>query len=289
MSNLSDIKRRLSSVKQTRQITGAMETVSIVKMRKATERYEKSRAYISMLNDMMQSLAQCEGADSSEFFAPVKKGKRLVIVISTDRGLCGGFDHDIFKLASSLVGDDTVFMPIGVIGGDRYKNDVNADLRFAEYYVADYSVAEKISDYVLSEYGKTFDRVSVVYSKFIGSGGAPTVGELLPLTPRESDSNKNSQRLFAAQPIDELYGKLLPLYVPGMIYGALINNYTSEQYARHAAMSAATDSADAIINDLSIEYNRARQSSVTSQLTEIVGANSALGFDGKGVRSEKRS
>lgn len=279
MSNLSDIKRRLASIKQTRQITGAMQTVSIVKMRKATELYESSRAYINMLKEITESLPGCDGADSA-LFSPPNSGAPLYFVITSDKGLCGGFDNEIFKTASAALPENAVVMPIGRAGAEKFKNFPNVDTRFVGAYSVDRATSDAIRDYVLDGYGSAFDSVYVVYSRFTGKSGAPTVTRLLPI-----EQGGAHKPLYTDKPVEQVYGRLLPLYLSGMLYGALLNNHTSEQYARHAAMSAATDSADSAIAALSVEYNRARQNTVTSQITEIIGATSALGS--KGVRNEE--
>lgn len=288
MGNLSDIKRRLESVRQTRRITSAMKTVSVAKMRKASEAYEKSREYMRLLTRVVDAVAASEITDERErlFFDPPHIGRRLLLVISTDRGLCGGFDNEISKLANVTINDDTVVMPIGRTAGERFKASKGADLRFVESYSAEYSVAKKISDAILDIYGVTVDEVSVAYCDMLSHATyKPTVKTILPVKREPSEAQS---AIYDFEPSEyEILQALLPLYLYASVYDAVLCNTVAEHCARRAAMSAATDSADRLANTLSIEYNRARQASVTEQIIEIIGSTSAL--DRQGGDNEKRS
>ncbi|MCH5165153.1 MAG: ATP synthase F1 subunit gamma [Clostridiales bacterium] len=270
MSNLSDIKRRITSVKQTRQITGAMETVSVAKMRKAVEQAEQSRAYVNMLTDVMSA------------FDAVNKsvgGKSIVIVLSSDRGLCGAFDHDIFKLADTIIGGDTVVMAVGKSACDYYGKNNNADLRFADSYTPEYGTAENIASALMKEIDCGASEISIVYSELLSrSAYKQTVKKLIPVekAANTSESQKPTQIDCFEPSADEVLKVLLPMYLSGEIYGALCENVAAENCARRAAMSSATESADEIIGRLSVEYNRERQSAVTEQIVEIIGSTEAL-------------
>ena len=278
MSNLSDIKRRLITVKQTRQITGAMETVSVAKMRKATEVYEKSRAYHKLITDIMQCV-------SPNINPPPEKGKDALIVLSSERGLCGGFDNDIFAVAQRIIDDNTLIFPIGQTAVNYFRSYKNVDTRFADFS-CNYSAVKSVADSLLKMYGSEIKTISVAYAEYGKQAARPTTLRILPPEVKASDSTKDKDIEFEPSP-QQVLDALIPLYLSSTLYSAAVNNYAAEQNARHTAMSTATESADELIAKLSLEYNRARQSSVTGQIVEIVGATSALAQ--KGAGSEKRS
>lgn len=279
MGNLSDIKRRLSTVKQTRQITRAMQTVSIAKMRKAEEINSRSAAYLALITDIMRNV---NGQDCG--FAPPTDGRDVLLVLSSDKGLCGGFDNGNFSVAQKATDDNTLIMPIGQTAVNYYKSAKNVDIRFGHLAVAGNSGAKEISDYLIKQYGNGVKSISVAYSVVDKQLVNPTVERLLPIGDIVNDGN-SAETLFEPSPRQVLQALLL-LYLSGKIYGAITANFAAEQSARHQAMTAATDSADALILQLSGEYNRERQAAVTGQIVEIVGATAAL--SSKGGSGEKR-
>lgn len=280
MSNLSDIKRRLTTVKQTKQITKAMQTVSVAKKRKANEACENVSAYLALITEVMRSVS---GADCG-YSAP-QQGKDVLIVLSSDRGLCGGFDNDIFAVAEKETNENTVVMPVGQSAASYYNKAKNADLRFSDSSGSHFPLAKSISEYILKQYGNGVKSISVVYSVVNKQTVCPTVERLLPLESKTDNIINSAETVFEPS-AEQVLSALVPLYLSGKLYGALVSNYAAEQHARHAAMSTATDSADALIAQLSFDYNRERQAAVTGQIVEIVGATSALSR--KGVGGEKR-
>lgn len=157
MKSLSDIKRRLASVKQTRQITGAMETVSIAKMRKASERFDRNNAYYDALSAVMNFAVRSGDSEVQELVAPPDIQKKLIAVISSDKGLCGSFNHDIIKTADAIADGDAVIVPIGRIAYEHFSGTgYQIDDRFVnDASVPDYARAKIIADAFLAEYGKT--------------------------------------------------------------------------------------------------------------------------------------
>lgn len=283
MSSLSDIKRRLASVKQTRQITGAMETVSVSKMRKTVEQLAKSTEYMSLLELVISDLVNSGSAP--------QKGKHngadVVVVLSSDKGLCGSFDHDIFKFADERIKDGDIIYPIGAVAAEHYKNRKNIDLRFGDSGHADDDTASVIAGHLLGIYRGGAKSVSVVFSRLVGNAAKPTFKTLLPLdvySGARTESSRCEKHIDCFEPsADEVKSMIVPLYMAGEIYGALVNHSACEHSARRAAMSAATESADELIASLSAEYNRARQAAVTEQIVEIIGSTEALGNDEKRV------
>lgn len=291
MSNLSDIKRRIASVKQTRQITGAMETVSVAKMRKAIDKLEGNRAYTKALCDVMrivETSAAFIDRDADAERRKHKNGSEILVVFSSDRGLCGGFDHDIFRFAEKLINERTVVMPVGQTACGYYKSRSAVDLRLADAYVAEYRNSERIANILLDLYENGAASVTLVYSELLSrSTYGPQATRLLPSADSADSDRKSISTVDCFEPSEsDIKDILIPMYVAGVVYGALLNNVAAEHCARHAAMSAATESADDVISRLSIEYNRARQSSVTEQIVEIIGSTAAL--KDQGAVNEKR-
>lgn len=273
MNNTAEIKRRLASVKQTRQITGAMETISVAKMRKAVELCEQNRAYFEHLRSVVKSIAAMNDVEVKEYIAPKRSGAPLVAVIASDKGLCGGFNHDVFKLADTVITPDSSIIPIGQTAAERYAKCGGIIDDFVSVNSSDFSGAKRLSEYILQRYGSEISDVTVVYTEMKSmSVYEPVAVKLLPF---ERDENVDCTFEFDPSPAVVLE-RLMPMYTAGMLFGAVINSAACEHCARRAAMSASTKNADEMIEILSVEQNRARQSSVTEQITEIAGATQAL-------------
>lgn len=288
MNNQADIKRRLASVRQTRQITGAMEMISVSKMRKSMERFDENRVYFDTLDRVVADIFDTDDPDVAEYIKPKKNGGDAVIVLASDKGLCGGFNHDVLRLADGVISDDTTVIPIGQIAFEHYtakkRGGAGFELDGAFVGVAgcDYGNAKRVADSVLSRYGKEFRTVSLVYTRLVShSVWQPVVKTLLPVAAGERGAKEKSAAAKAEfEPsAADVFMRLLPMYLGGIIYGALVHSAASEHSARRAAMSASAKNADDIIADLSMEYNRARQSAVTEQITEIIGSQT---LDGQG-------
>ncbi|MCH5162535.1 MAG: ATP synthase F1 subunit gamma [Clostridiales bacterium] len=284
MRSLADIKRRLASVQKTRRITGAMETISTAKMKKALERFESNSAYFDILFGAIRAIANSGDVDVKELIKPPQEGKKLVIVVASDKGLCGSFNHDVFALSDTIIDDETVVMPIGRLAYEHFSRRGDAiDDRFIDEVCApDYGRAKKFADVVLDEYGKSIKSVRLVYTRLVSRTlWTPKVVELLPLTNDEiGDENSDKVNLSGVEfePSQaSVFKRLFPLYVSGMIYGAFISSATAEHGARQAAMSASSQNADEMIENLSIEYNSARQSAVTEQIIDVVASARAIG------------
>lgn len=275
MSGLADIKRRLESVKQTRRITGAMKTVSVAKMRKASESVEKSRAYSAIVGEIMKAAATNDGG---MYFAKYPALEKYVLVLSTDRGLCGGFDHDVLRFADGVVGDADIVMPIGKAASEYYSGRDGCDTRFAKCYSPRAEDAKAVSDALIDMFGVVAGEISIVYA----DGREPVERTLLPIT-----GSAGADEIMLEPSREAVISALVPLYVTSAVLDALQCHVLAEHTARQAAMTAATDSADKLIDELSMRYNRARQAGVTEQITEIIGATSALGGNGGG--NEKRN
>lgn len=283
MNSLSDIKRRLASVNQTRQITGAMETISVAKMRKSLERFEENKEYFDVLFGVASNIVAHADADVKELLKAPTDGKDLVIVVSSDKGLCGAFNHDIFRAADGIINDKTTVMPIGQTALERYSRGYDTDSRFSgEAYAPDYGQAKRIADAVLDMYGNGIRSVRLVYTRLASrSVWTPKVMDILPVTAESVESSTASGTTATCAEFEpsgaEVLKRLIPMYVSGLIYGAFVHSTAAEHSARRAAMSASTKNADEMIESLSLSANRARQGAVTEQITEIIGSTQALG------------
>ena len=288
MNNQADIKRRLASVRQTRQITGAMEMISVSKMRKSLERFDENHIYFDTLDNVVADIFDTYDPDLAEFVRPSKCGGKAVIVLASDKGLCGGFNHDVIKTADGIVTADTTVIPIGQIPFDHYaaKKRGGAEFALDDGFVGasapDYGNAKRVADSVLSRYGKEFGSVSLVYTRLVSHAvWQPVIKQLLPVDAkmRGRGEKKSSARAEFEPSVCEVFERLLPMYLGGTVYGALVHSAASEHSARRAAMSASAKNADEMIAELSMEYNRARQSAVTEQITEIISSQT---LDGQG-------
>lgn len=285
MKSLTEIKRRIASVKQTRQITGAMETVSIAKMRKALDRYEQNHAYFESIKSVMNQIAARDDGSMAEYIGKPKQGKAMFIIIASDKGLCGGFNHDVFRFADKLITPDSLIVPIGQTARNHYAKHKNIDARFVtEGYVPGYSHAKTVADAILGHYGKDVNTVTLVYTKLLSHASWNVQAiNILPVEAdnAESDLFDESNGTIEFEPSPQaVLKRLLPLYLSGIVYGAIVHSAAAEHSARRAAMSASTKNADEMIEALSLELNRTRQGAVTEQITEIIG--SMLGMRSQG-------
>lgn len=279
MNNLSDVKRRIASVKQTRQITGAMETISIAKMRKSVEQFEQNKGYFDVVCGLAESVALMADNDAKEYLKAPIDGKTLVMVISSDKGFCGAFNHDVFRMAESLLDDNSVVMPIGKTARDFYIGRYAIDERFvSETGTPNLEQAKRIAQGLLSSYGNGINAVKIVYTRLVKTSWSPQVIDALPFKAkgeRSADYLVGTAEFVPSA--SAVLKKLIPMYVSGVIYGAFVHSAASEHSARRVAMSSSTKNADEMIAALSLSANRARQSAVTEQITEIIGSTQALG------------
>ncbi len=284
MNSLADLKRRIASVKQTERITGAMETISIAKMHKAIELYESNNAYFDILDSLVKEIAVANAEQVREMIAPPQSGYDIVVAIASDKGFCGAFNHDVFRLTDSLITDDTALITVGHTTAEYYSfgRKIPTDRLITNFtssaYKPDYKNAKAIADEILSRYGKDVKSATLVYNGM--KSHASWAVKKHALLPFNVDRGEVKPRGMEFEPsAAQVFEGLLPLYIGGEIYGALVQSSAAEHSARRAAMSAATKNADAMISSLSVEYNRARQAAVTAQITEIVGSTQAIGAD----------
>lgn len=278
MKSLSELKRRIESVSETQKITSAMETISVSKMRRALERYDGYNSYYAKLHTALNEVFKYVPWDN-EFVLP-REGKSLVIVIASDKGLCGSFNHDIFKAADALVTENSVVMPIGQMSVERYAkhNELIKDFAYV-IYDPHYSDAKNIAAKVLELYSSEVSSIQIVYAKMLNHSSSVT--DTVKLLPFESSGDEVKSEIEFYPSSAVLIPELINNYCVGMIYGALINTWAAEHCARYNAMSASSKNARDLLASLTSEYHRARQEMVTGEISEIAASASAISLTNK--------
>ncbi|MEY3574165.1 MAG: synthase subunit gamma [Bacteroidota bacterium] len=294
MANLKEVRVRIGSVISTQQITKAMKMVSASKLRRAQGAIQQIRPYAEGLQHIVGRLvAGLEGSDTEMPLTQVRDVKRVgVVLLTSDKGLCGGFNSNLIKTARRFIQDlpsnqQATLIPVGRKGADFFKrSDLPKDLRFKDLmlkirYQATAEMAEEISKaFVAGEY----DKVVVIYSEFKN----PVVQyfKVMPWLPLQADSDTSSASVSANQEAqaDYLYepGReaivrdLLPFSLAIELHKAMLDTQASEHGARMTAMDKATENAGDLLRELRLQYNRARQAAITTEITEIVGGAAAL-------------
>lgn len=295
MANTRDIRRRIKSVKNTSQITKAMQMVAASKMRRAQQAALAGRPYAAQMNKMLASLQAASKEHVQHPFLATRENKHAgVLLISTDKGLCGALNTNLIREVAKLPKDSS-FVTIGRRGRQfiaRTGRHLLADFELKDNATA--LQVKQISQFLIDQFltGK-IDSIHVAFSRFVSTlNQEPFIVQVLPIKeiPRvkkagsdeeeEEENSKNKEQapreyLFEPSPADVL-DKLLPYYVHFLVYQMLLNARASEHSARMVAMKNATDNAKQMIKDLTLQYNKARQASITNELLEISTAQMAL-------------
>ncbi|WIV12178.1 ATP synthase F1 subunit gamma [Proteiniborus sp. MB09-C3] len=281
--SMKDIKRRIRSVGGIKQITKAMELVSSAKLRKARERLEMSRPYYQTLVRSIQDILSSTTGIRHPLLVKREVKNRAFIVITGDRGLAGGYNGNVMRLAESQIDDKehAVILAVGQKGRDYFKrrgyNVAGEFLNISEEPC--FMDASSIGGLAVELYEDCkVDEVNIVYTGFKSvMSQEPKILKLLPAESIGEEGDKGSKTLIEYEPSpEEVLDYLIPKYIHSAIYGALIESSASEQGARRTAMESATDNAEEMIEDLELRYNRARQASITQEISEIVGGAEAL-------------
>ena len=291
MPNLKDLKNRIESVKNTRKITKAMQMVAAAKLRRAQDAAEASRPYSERFNAVLASLA-ASVANSEN--APVllrgtgKQEVHLLIVMTAERGLCGGFNSNIAKLARSHAarlkegGKQVKIITVGKKGRDALKRDLGdyfvEHVDLSEFKSIKYVNAQAIAKALLARFDNNeYDVATIFYSKFVNVvSQIPTVQQIIPAI-FEDQSLASDTAIYDYEPDEEtILADLLPRGGATQIFAALLENGASEQGARMSAMDNATRNAGDMIDKLTIEFNRSRQAVITNELIEIISGAEAL-------------
>ncbi len=290
MANTRDIRRRIKSVKNTAQITKAMQMVAASKMRKAQQAALAGHPYSQILNRVLVSLRDMVSADSHPLLEVRPVRKRLVLLVTSDKGLCGALNTNVLREAAQLDQENTYFVASG-------KKGASFLARTGRKMIADFALPDNptflqtkaISKFCLEKFlAGEFDRVDVLYPKFVNTlVQKPHLVTLLPITDEKAEGisqtgsdvtaaeSTGSQFLFEPD-ADEVLNSVLPYYFHFEVFQMILDARASEQSARMVAMKSATDNAKGLVKDLTLEYNKARQASITTELLEITTAQMAL-------------
>ena len=279
-ASINGIKSRIKSVEGTMQITKAMELVATSKLRRAKEKVEKARPYYEVLTEAILNLKNSNDASSLLWFNPKVSKKTLYIVIAGDRGLAGGYNANVFRLAEALSkNEDALFIPIGKKALEYFKHRKKSIASEKFGYVQDVGVGDSMEiAEIASALFKSGEvgKVSLVYTKFVSMiTQTPVYEELLPFSSESEKSGEASMPVFDID-VEEMLDKLVPEYVGGIIYSAVCEASAAESGARRTAMNSANKNAEEMIGTLMLKYNRARQAVITQEITEIVSGAEAL-------------
>ena len=281
---MRDIKRRIQSVSSTKQITKAMELVSSAKLRKARQKLERTRPYFNTIVRSIQEILSSTEGIRHPLLERREIKKTAYIVVTGDRGLAGGYNSNIIKLVENEIDGDKDSAIIIAVGQRAREHFARRGYEIGGEFIhisesPQYSDAANIGKLVVNLYKeKKVDEVSLIYTHFKSAiAFNPEVLRLLPAEDIKNDNDVKRNTLIEYEPSpEEVLGYLIPKYVESAIYGGLIESSASEQGARRNAMQNATNNAEEMIDDLKLRYNRARQASITQEISEIVGGADAL-------------
>lgn len=278
-----DIKRRVKGISNIKQITKAMELVSTAKLKRARERLDKSRPYYQTVLENIQNVLATTGNLKHPLLDNREVKTSLYIVLASDRGLAGGYNSGVIRLAERQIKEENIdakIITVGTRARDYFKRRsydvVKEFIGISED--PSFSDAREIANIALNLYmNKEIDEINVVYTRFMGTiSQQPTLLRLLPSQEIHEES-KTSKKITEFEPsTEEVLDYLIPKYIQSSIFGALMESSSSEQAARRIAMESATDNAEEIIDELEISYNRARQAAITMEISEIVSGAEAL-------------
>ena len=292
MANMTEIRSRMKSIQETMKITNAMYLISSTKLRKARGKLDATAPYFELLQSTIKDILFHSPDINHTFFDQRKKikpedKKRGYVVMTADKGMAGAYNHNVLKLAQERLaqGNDNTLFVIGQMGRKYFtKKNVRIDMEFL-YTAQDPSMwrARNIAETLVDLYRKEkLDEIYIIYTKMVTPLKAePEIIQILPLK-RQSFEEMNVElekyhKIADYSPSPKVVmDHLVPNYVKGLIYGALVESFSSEQNARMMAMQGATESAKDMIRELSLLYNRARQAAITQEITEIVSGAKAF-------------
>jgi F-type H+-transporting ATPase subunit gamma len=284
MANLKEIRNRITSVSSTMQITSAMKMVSAAKLKKAQDAITAMRPYAEKLTELLQSLsATLDGEVGGEFTSQREVKKVLVVVVTSNRGLCGAFNTNVVKqakvIADSYPGKQVDIFAIGKKGGDvlRKTHSVIAQEN-AIYDDLTFDNAAAIADELTLKFTSgEYDKIEVVYNQFKNAATQIVQAEqFLPLAPVQSDVATSTGDYIFEPSKEEIVLTLIPKSLKTQLYKAIRDSFASEHGARMTAMHKATDNATELRDQLKLTYNKARQAAITNEILEIVGGAEAL-------------
>lgn len=283
MASMRDIKRRKNSVQSTQQITKAMKLVSTVKLQKARTKAESTNPYTNHMYKTVSSMLAKSGNIIHPYLTPNDSAKKAILVITSNRGLAGGYNSNVVKLITEgdFIKEDLSIYAMGSKGCDTLARR-GYHIKENESDIMDgptYADAMRICRNVLDAFSKgEVGEIYLAYTHFKNTvTHIPTLIKLLPIDASEVEVVDESNAIMNFEPnTEEALEMIIPKYLTSMIYGALVESVASENGARMQAMDSATSNADELINNLTLKYNRARQGAITQELTEIVAGANAI-------------
>jgi F-type H+-transporting ATPase subunit gamma len=289
MASLLDMRRRIKSVKNTQQITKAMKMVAAAKLKRATDRVTAARPFAKKMSEVLGNLSAKIG---EEFSSPLLDArgdeKYLIVLVSADKGLCGGFNTNIMKATQNFLkenaGKQAEMIPVGRKGRDFFKR---RQMLFVQEYIGltgsgrvEYKDAAEIAQKIIKTFTEdtTIDKVFLVFTEFkTVLSQKPVVEQLLPIpkiAAEETQDGAQAEYIYE-QPPAEIFGKLLPKQVETQIYRAMLESIASEQGSRMTAMDSASKNAGELIDSLTLNMNRIRQAAITKEIIEVVSGAAA--------------
>ena len=290
MASLDDLKKRIASVKSTQKITKAMKMVAAAKLRKAQESAEKGRPYSEKMNNVILNLSSgiSDKENAPKLLAGTGQDKvHLCVVMTSDRGLCGGFNSNIIKKAKSYFSKildenkELKIITVGSKGNDQlkriYGDKIIENISFKESKNANYFDADKVGKIIIEKFeAGEFDVCTIFYNKFKNViTQIPQAQQIIPLNDEGNENSSDESYEFEPDE-DEILSNLLPKNISTQIFKAMLENSASEQGSRMSAMDNATRNAGEMVDKLTIEYNRSRQSAITKELIEIISGAESL-------------
>ena len=291
MASLDDLKKRIASVKSTQKITKAMKMVAAAKLKRAQDSAEKGRPYSEKMNNIILNLS--DGISDKENAPKLLSGTgkdqiHLCVVMTSDRGLCGGFNSNIIKKAKnyfsklSSEGKELKIITVGSKGNDQLKrvfgDKIIENISFKNSKNANFFDAEKVSKTIIEKFQKEeFDICTIFFNQFKNViTQIPQAQQIIPLKTDNDDKGKSEDNYEFEPDEDEILTNLLPKNISTQIFKAMLENSASEQGARMSAMDNATRNAGEMVDKLTIEYNRSRQAAITKELIEIISGAESL-------------
>ncbi|MGE4484181.1 MAG: ATP synthase F1 subunit gamma [Oscillospiraceae bacterium] len=293
MAGMREIKQRIKSINETKQITNAMKLISGSRLRKARQQLEQTKPFTTIVETTMADILAHSPDINSAYFDDrrSKKNKTTgILFMSGDKGLAGGYNHNIVKMAEGMMrdADNPRLLAAGRVGYHYcVRKHFNIDESF-QYPVKSPTIyrAREIGEVILKKFlSGELDEVYMVFTEMVSPIKlVPQAMRLLPLNlhvlkaflGQNTDENNNGSVINYEPSADAVFDVLVPKYVKGVIYGALVESYTSELSARMTAMDSSTANADKMLQNLNLYYNRARQAAITQEISEIVGGTAAL-------------
>ena len=286
MPNLKEIKSRITSVKSTIQITSAMKMVSAAKLKKAQDAIIQLRPYSNKLTEIMSSVSSASEDSSQNKYSEVRDVNKILLVpITSNRGLCGGFNANIIKKTIEIEKElnsksELTILSIGKKSSEFFKkNKYNVHSTHDDVFQdVNYEDVSKIAELILNDFAnEKFDKVILVYNQFKNAATQIVMQEdFLPLNKTQSENSQKAVDYIYEPGKDEILNELIPKSLKTQLFKAILDSNASEHGARMTAMHKATDNATELKNELTLSYNKARQAAITGEILEIVGGAEAL-------------